>query len=107
MLKYWEEMKMNIVHTFTIDENLRDAIQARQIEMEGLQNLIGFAMSTTQYNIPKEKITEMRKEYNDKLFEYNLLKDEISNIIPKEYQEDKYSWQLDFTEATVSIYEEA
>ena len=66
-------MKMNIVHTFTIDENLRDAIQARQIEMEGLQNLIGFAMSTTQYNIPKEKITEMRKEYNDKLFEYNLL----------------------------------
>lgn len=96
---------MKTVYTFKIDESLRDAIQARQIEMDGLQNLIGFALSTTQYNIPTEKITSMRKEYEDTLYEYNLLKGEVDKLIPVEYKLEKYSWQLDFTEGVISIYE--
>lgn len=93
--------------TFTVDSALSDAIQARQIELDGLQRMLAFAWSTTEYNIPQEKIDELKADYNKTNLEYNLLRQKITDMVPAEFDKSKTSWNLDFATNTVTVIEQA
>ena len=93
--------------TFQVDQALTDAIQARQIELDGIQRMLAFAWSTTEYNIPKEKIDELMTDYNKTNLEYNLLRQKITDMVPAEFDKSKTSWNLDFATNTVTVVEQA
>ena len=93
--------------TFQVDQALTDAIQARQIELDGLQRMLAFTWSTTEYNIPKEKIDELMADYNKTNLEYNLLRQKITDMVPAEFDKSKTSWNLDFATNTVTVVEQA
>lgn len=93
--------------TFQVDQALTDAIQTRQVELDGLQRMLAFAWSTTEYNIPKEKIDELMADYNKTNLEYNLLRQKITDMVPAEFDKSKTSWNLDFATNTVTVVEQA
>lgn len=93
--------------TFQIDPALSDAIQARQIELDGIQRMLAFAWSTTEYTIPQEKIDELKADYNKTNLEYNLLRQKITDMVPEDFDKSKTSWNLDFATHTVSVVEQA
>ncbi len=93
--------------TFEIDHALTEAIQARQVELDGIQRMLAFAWSTTEYQIPQEKINELKEEYNKTNLEYNLLRQKITDMVPKEFDKSKTSWNLDFATNVVTVIEQA
>ena len=93
--------------TFQIDSALSEAIQARQVELDGIQRMLAFAWSTTEYNIPQEKIDELKADYNKTNLEYNLLRQKVTDMVPADFDKSKTSWNLDFATNTVSVIEQA
>ena len=93
--------------TFQIDPALSDALQARQIELDGAQKMLAFAWSTTEYQIPQEKIDELKADYNKTNLEYNLLRQKITDMVPPEFDKSKTYWNLDFATNTVTVIEQA
>jgi hypothetical protein len=93
--------------TFQIDQALTEAIQARQVELDGIQRMLAFAWSTNEYQIPQEKIDELKADYNKTNLEYNLLRQQITNMVPEEFDKSKTSWNLDFATNTVTVIEQA
>lgn len=92
--------------TIDVDKELSNAIEARQIEMDSLKNLLGFAYSTTAYTIPEERIKKLEKEFNELNAEYNLLKNKIElEYIPNDYNKAKTVWNLDFNNSTLKVTE--
>ena len=87
-----------------IDESLRDALQARAIELSGLERLIGFAMSNTEYSIPQEKIDALMSKHAEVNAEYEILKQQVTNNLKNEFGPNT-NWNLDFetSEATITI----
>ena len=90
-----------------IDPALSQAIQARQVELDGIQRMLAFAWSTTEYQIPQEKIDELKADYNKTNLEYNVLRQEITDMVPEDFDKSKTSWNLDFATSTVHIVEQA
>ena len=90
---------------FKIDQALCDMIEERQYELDGLKNLLGFAWSTTEYQIPQEKIKELQDRFNLVNKEYNILKEQITNMIPDDYNRENTSWNLDFKDCIVHVTE--
>ena len=89
-----------------VDKELSNAIEARQIEMDSVKNLLGFAYSTTTYTIPESRIEKLEKEFNEINTEYNLLKNQIELIaIPSDFNKAKTSWNLEFNNAEVTVTE--
>lgn len=93
--------------TFQIDPALSEAIQARQIELDGIQRMLAFAWSTTEYQIPQEKIDELKADYNKTNLEYNLLRQKITDMVPAEFDKARTSWNLDFATNEVTVIEQA
>lgn len=90
-----------------IDPALSQAIQARQVELDGIQKMLAFAWSTTEYQIPQSKIDELKADYNKTNLEYNVLRQEITDMVPEDFDKSKTSWNLDFATSTVHIVEQA
>lgn len=89
-----------------IDESLSSAVQARQMELDSIKNLLGFAYSTTTYAIPESRIEKLEKEFNEINTEYNLLKNQIELIaIPSDFNKAKTSWNLEFDNSEVTVTE--
>lgn len=89
--------------TFTVDSALAEAIQARQVELDGLQRMLAFAWSTTEYQIPKERIDELKEDYNKTNLEYNLLRQKITDMVPEDFDKSRTSWNLDFATNVVTV----
>ena len=85
---------------------LSDGIQACQIELDGLKQLIGFLLSSVEYNIPEEKINKLQQDFMKKNKEYNDLKLQVENYIPADFDKNKTSWNLDFSTYEVEIVED-
>ena len=47
----------------TIPTELSDSIQACQIELDGLKELIAFLLASVEYNIPEERINKLQKDF--------------------------------------------
>jgi len=93
--------------TFKIDQALSDAIQTRQVELDGLQRLLAFAWSTTEYQIPQAKLDELMADYNRTNLEYNTLRQKVTDMVPAEFDKSKTSWNLDFATCMVTVSEQA
>ena len=85
-----------------IDEKLRDSLQARSIELAGLERLIGFALANTEYAIPDEKLENLMKKHAEVNGEYELLKQQVSNYLMPKYGRN-IDWNLDFESAEATI----
>lgn len=96
-------MKKTII---LVPAELSNAIQSCQVEMDGLKQLIGYAMSTTDYVIPQEKIDELQKQFMVKNREYNQLKEDVEKLIPADFDKSRTNWSLDFSTYQVEIIEE-
>jgi hypothetical protein len=93
---------MNTI-TFTVSAALSQAIEARQLELEGYKDLLGFAYSTTQYIIPESRIALIEEKMLKTKAEYELLKKEVEESIPAEVDRSKASWSLDFATQVVTV----
>ena len=96
---------MKEVYKFKIDKALSEAVEARQLELTGLERLYWSTLSTTSYVIPQEKIKTLQDEYIKVNAEYEMLKTKINNLIPEEYLDPKYHWSLDFANNEVTVSE--
>lgn len=96
-------MKKTII---SVPTELSDAIQACQVEMDGLKQLIGYAMSTTDYTIPQSKIDELQDKFMSKNKVYNQLKDEVEKLIPADFDKTKTNWSLDFATHQAEVIED-
>lgn len=96
---------MKEVYKFKIDSALSEAVEARQLELTGLERLYWSTISTTSYVIPQEKIKALQDEYIKVNAEYEMLKTKVNNLIPEEYLDPKYHWSLDFANNEVTISE--
>lgn len=96
---------MKEVYKFKIDSALSEAVEARQLELTGLERLYWSTLSTTSYVIPQEKIKALQDEYIKVNAEYEMLKTKVNNLIPEEYLDPKYHWSLDFTNSEVTVSE--
>lgn len=92
--------------TITIPMELSDNIQRIQVELDGLKQLIGYLLSTEEYNIPVEKIEKLQEEFIMKNKIYNELKLKVEDYIPEDFDKNKTSWTLDFSTYQVEIVEE-
>lgn len=92
--------------TITIPEDLNNKIQESQVKMDGLKQLIGFLVSATEYNVPKEKINEFQTEFMEENRIYNDLKAEIEKLIPADFNKDKTTWNLDFATHSLEVTEQ-
>ena len=92
--------------TFKIDQALADAIQARQVELDGLQRLLAFAWSSNEYQIPQSKIDELMADYNKTNLEYNILRQQVTDMVPAEFDKTRTSWNLDFATCEVTVSEQ-
>lgn len=96
---------MKEVYKFKINSALSEAVEARQLELTGLERLYWSTLSTTSYVIPQEKIKTLQDEYIKVNAEYEMLKTKINNLIPEEYLDPKYHWNLDFANNEVTVSE--
>ena len=96
---------MKEVYKFKIDNALSEAVEARQLELSGFERLYCIILSTTAYIIPQEKIKTLQDEYIKVNAEYEMLKTKINNLIPEQYLDAKYHWNLDFASNEVTISE--
>lgn len=93
---------MNTI-TFEVPEALTQAIEARQLELDGYKDLLGFAYSTTQYIIPEARIALLEEKMMKCKAEYEILKQEVDQMIPAEVDKTRASWNLDFASNTVTV----
>ena len=91
--------------TVIIPEDLSTRVQESQVKMDGLKQLIGFLVSTVEYDVPQAKIAEFQKQFMDENRVYNDLKAELDNYIPADFNRDKTIWNLDFATCTLEITE--
>lgn len=91
--------------TVIIPEDLSNKVQECQIKMDGLKQLIGFLVSTVEYNVPEAKINEFQKEFMEENKIYNDLKGIIETYIPEDFNKDKTIWNLDFASHILEIEE--
>ena len=47
-----------------VPKELTDSVQGAQLELQGIKDLLGFAYSTTEYNIPEERIKKNKLRKN-------------------------------------------
>ena len=66
--------------TFEVPVALSESIEARQLELEGYKDLLGFAYSITQYIIPEARINLLEEKMLKVKTEYELLKSEVRHI---------------------------
>jgi len=89
-----------------IDRALCDSVQAAQLELQNIKDLLGFAYSSTEYNIPEERIAKLEKEFSELNAKYTLLKQQVESVaVPVEKNKLTTSWSLDFDTSTVTITE--
>ena len=91
--------------SIALEEGLVDAIQARQIKLSGLERLMAFAMSTSQYTIPEDKINALKEEYFHINAEYEMLKQKVTDMLPEGFDPARSSWNLDFENQMVVFNE--
>ena len=92
--------------TVTIPEDLTTKVQTCQVKMDGLKQLIGFLVSTIEYDVPKAKIDAFQAEFMEENKVYNNLKMEIEKYIPADFDKDKTIWNLDFASCTLEVTEQ-
>lgn len=89
----------------TIPTELSDSIQACQIELDGLKELIAFLLASVEYNIPEERINKLQKDFINVNKTYNELKLKVEDYIPVDFDKSKTSWNLDFSTGSVEVVE--
>ena len=89
--------------TFEVPTALSEAIEARQLELEGYKELLGYAYSTTQYVIPEARIALLEEKMLKTKAEYEILKQEVDTLIPAEVDKSEASWNLDFATNVVTV----
>ena len=89
--------------TFEVPAALSEAIETRQLELEGYKDLLGYAYSTTQYVIPEARIAMIEEKMMKCKAEYEILKQQVDHMIPAEVDKTNASWNLDFATYTVTV----
>ena len=90
--------------TKEIPIELSESVEATQLELNGIKQMLGFAYSTTEYNIPEERIAKLEKEFKDTNAKYEILKGQVEDVaVPAEFDKAVTSWSLDFKTHIVTV----
>lgn len=93
---------MEIFHK-TVSQELCDAIKTRQVELEGIRNLIAYCLSQKEYDIPVERLADLQNKYTLVFQEYEVLKGEVEKLFINDVDRNKTSWDLNFDTCEVTI----
>lgn len=89
-----------------ISKELSESVEATQLELQSVKDLLGFCYSTTAYTIPEERINKLEKEYKELDIKYNILKQEVENLsVKSSANKMTTSWSLDFKTHIVTVTE--
>lgn len=92
-------MKTKIV---TVNEEVRDKIQALQYEVESRKDLLAH-MIQTGTDIKSEAFRRYEREYQEFFVQYNMAKETLQNAVLAPKVEGKLvSWNLDFASCEVT-----
>ena len=92
-----------MIKTITVPEEIRTAAQKANVERDARRDILLYIMQN-DVNISQERINQYQKEYDDKFFEF----EKIKNVIEKEYVQPAVDgkaskWSLDYDTCTVTI----
>lgn len=92
-----------MIKTIIIPENIRDMAQKANVERDARRDILTYIMQNN-LNISEERIANYQKEYDEKYFKF----EQVKNTIEKEYvmpaTEGKASnWSLDYSSCVVTI----
>ena len=91
-----------MIDAIKIPEFLCAALEQRAVELEGTMSLLRFAYSTTEYQVPEEKINQLKEECSRINMEYALLKEQVWDYIPTNIPRTA-GWHLDFYTCLLEI----
>ena len=84
--------------TIRLNDDSVNYLQSLMYETDGLKVLHTHALNA---GAPQEKVEEIRREYLDKMAEYQLAKEELWAPYDKDYPNAR--WWLDFQEGVLHI----
>lgn len=92
-----------MIKTITIPEELRNQAQRANIERDSRRDILLYIMQNN-LDIPEERIARYQKEYDDRYFEF----EQIKNIIENEYVQPAanntaLNWFLNYNNCIVTI----
>ena len=87
-----------MIKKIEIPEKLVTMIQKYDIEQTARRNVIAYILSFNNINITNERFQKYQKEYEEKLFSFEITKKELEKeyITPIIKENTKYSWNLNY-----------
>ncbi len=86
----------------TIPKELRDNIQRANIEKDSRKEIIVYILENN-LNVSSDRINQYQKEYEDKFFLFESLKQELENTYIKPLKLNYKKWSLNYSTCQVSI----
>lgn len=100
---------MKTIYAINITEELRDFIEARFQEYMSYKDMIDTVLANHKDDedggvIMSEPFKAFFKEYRECKIQYDAAMETIQkDIIPEEYQKEKYKFEVDFAESRIKI----
>lgn len=91
-----------MIKVITIPEKLRNDIQRANIERDSRKEIIVYILENN-LNVSSERLNQYQKEYEDKFFLFESLKQELENTYIKPLALNYKKWSLDYSTCKVSI----
>lgn len=91
-----------MIKVITIPEKLRNDIQRANIERDSRKEIIVYILENN-LNVSSERLNQYQKEYEDKFFLFESLKQELENTYIKPLDLNYKKWSLDYSTCEVSI----
>lgn len=95
---------MSKVITVIVSEDVRDAAQKANVERDARRDLIAYILANPDLKIDKERMAEYQKEYDEKYFAFEQIKQKIENDYVMSATDGKASnWSLDYSNCVITI----
>lgn len=92
-----------MIKTITVPEEIRNKAQKANIERDARRDILLYIMQNN-LDIPEERIARYQKEYDEKYFEFEQVKQIIENEYVMPATNGKaLNWSLNYHDCVVSI----
>ncbi len=91
-----------MIKIITIPEELRNDIQRANLEKDSRKEILIYILQNN-LDIPKERLDQYQKEYDEKYFLFESLKQKLENEYIKPLSLNQFKWSLNYSNCEVTI----
>ena len=94
-----------MIKQITVPEDITTMIQRYDVEQTARRNVIAYILSFNDIDITNERFQNYQKEYEEKLFSFEIAKKELEKqyILPEVKDNKTYSWNLDYETNIINL----